>query len=74
MRLRVHHRAPPFGVTLHLPKRVPLALLARPAGVIAGSYIGLRGRAGRDGRDGAPGQGTQDDPGDLTLIFDNMLI
>jgi hypothetical protein len=64
MRLRVHHRAPPFGVTLHLPKRVPLALLARPASVIAGAYIGLRGRQGA--------QGAFEVPADISDFISNL--
>lgn len=71
MRIVVHQRAAPFGVRLHLPAQVPLALIARPAAVIAAALIGVRGEAGAAGLQGV---GTQDDPGDLTLFFNNGLV
>jgi hypothetical protein len=54
MRIIVHQRATPFGVRLHLPAQVPLALIAAPAAVIAGALIGLRGRQGAQGEVQSP--------------------
>ena len=36
--------------------------------------VGIPGRDGPPGPSGPPGDGTETDPGDLTLLFDNQLI
>ena len=36
--------------------------------------VGIPGRDGPPGPSGPPGDGTETDPGDLTLLFDNHLI
>jgi hypothetical protein len=64
MRVVVHQRAAPFGVRLHLPAQVPLALIAAPATVIAAALIGLRGRQGA--------QGVVQSPDDILDFISNL--
>lgn len=57
-------------------------IVATPGGQLppVAVVVGIPGRDGKDGRDGRDGQdatnsdGTPVDPGDLTLIFNNVLI